>query len=254
MLKFWKYHGTGNDFVMLDGFSQVIEDRAELARKMCDRHFGIGSDGLIVIEPDDHADFHMDFYNPDGSVSFCGNGSRCAVAFANFLGKVTPQCTFRAVDGLHTALINGNEIAVSMRDTSMPEVRENHYILNTGSPHYVIFTENVRELDLIRVGRDIRYNEEFATHGINVNVVEQSFPGIRMRTYERGVEAETLSCGTGVTAAALAATITLNMQPPIMVQTAGGELHVDFKQSTDLFQGITLSGPAVQVFHGEFPC
>ena len=236
---------------MLNGFEEPINNREGLAKKLCHRHFGIGSDGLIVLEPDEHSEFHMDFYNPDGTKSFCGNGSRCAVAFAKFLGKVDQQCTFRAIDGLHTALIEGDIVSVSMHDTMLPTMHGDNYILQTGSPHYVVFTEDVEHKNLIEFGRTIRYSDEFNDVGINVNLVERSFPGIKMRTYERGVEDETLSCGTGVTAAALAATLQYKVLPPIMVQTLGGELHVDFKQITDHFQGITLSGAAVQVYSGQ---
>lgn len=251
MLKFWKYQGTGNDFIMLNGFEDVIENRDELAIKLCHRHFGIGSDGLIIIEPDEHSEFHMDFYNPDGTQSLCGNGSRCAVAFAKFLGKVQKQCTFRAIDGIHTAIIEGDGVSISMHDAMLPKMHGDNYVLNTGSPHYVVFTEDIEHKNIIEFGRTVRYSEEFNSEGINVNLVERSFPGIKMRTYERGVEDETFSCGTGVTAAALAATLAYKAQPPIMVQTRGGELHVDFKQINDHFQGITLTGMAVQVFSGQ---
>ncbi|MEY3398928.1 MAG: hypothetical protein RL220_1522 [Bacteroidota bacterium] len=220
---------------------------------ICHRKWGVGSDGLILIEPSEKADFYVNFYNPDGSVSFCGNGSRCAMHFAYSEGICGSYAVFAAVDGMHTGEINGEQISISMRDVKGIDKSQHGFVLDTGSPHLVIEHRGVEEAPLIDQARAIRYSPEYAAKGINVNLIEEvANDTLRMRTYERGVEDETLSCGTGVTAAALVFAEThphLNM---VKVITRGGELTVDLQRSdTRGFEKIKLSGPVKKVFSGE---
>jgi len=255
--EFFKYHGTGNDFIVLDNRSQQFPaENLAAIRQMCDRRFGIGSDGLILIEPDDQSDFYMNFYNPDGSQSFCGNGSRCAVHFANAIGLVEEQCTFRAIDGEHRGEWSEDAIRVSIRPVSDPEKRGDHFLVNTGSPHYIIFVPNVKAVDIVTEARAVRFNDEFREHGVNVNFVQVlDEKNIRIRTYERGVEDETLSCGTGVTAAAITHLVREGTGRKIHVETRGGELLVSATRGADhLFFDVWLSGPAVKTFSGTYHC
>jgi len=222
---------------------------------LCDRHFGIGSDGLIMIQPaqNDGEDFYMNFYNPDGSSSFCGNGSRCAVHFAASLGIIEDSCRFSAIDGLHEAYIIQNTIGVKMNNVQeIIQKSDNAFYLNTGSPHYVALVSDVEKLDLVQAALPVRHHEDFAPGGTNVNFIEQLSPqGIRMRTFERGVEAETLSCGTGVTAAALVFAKINNLRSEVKVDTRGGKLSVSFEVNNhNEFFNIFLKGPAKSVFSG----
>jgi diaminopimelate epimerase len=256
MLPFSKYHGTGNDFILLDGFTFPIGpdvDRAAVARRWCHRHFGIGADGLIIVEPDENCDFRMDFYNPDGSQSFCGNGSRCAVKYFADVGNLSMQFLFSAIDGVHQAALFGDVVSIKMSDVAVPESVGDVTILDTGSPHFIRFQDQVDYLDMLSLGRAVRYSEPFAEAGINVNAVCRAGDAIAMRTYERGVEDETLSCGTGVTAAALAAHLKWQMPSGMAVKTRGGMLNVHFEEMDGFFRNIWLSGPAEFVFNGEIP-
>jgi len=253
---FNKYQGTGNDFIIIDNRHKSLTFGKKKIVKLCDRRLGIGSDGLILIENDEKAEFYMDFYNPDASQSFCGNGSRCAVAFAIQMGWVGENCEFRAIDGFHKAKRNGESIHISLADVIAYEKRGEDYIINTGSPHYIRMVENANDIMIIKEARDIRYNESFRKDGINVNFVEtisfkKESPCIKMRTYERGVEDETLSCGTGVTAAAIAMSIEQDWNESVNVSTKGGELQVTFEKEKDHFSNIWLSGPAIKVFDGS---
>jgi diaminopimelate epimerase len=253
-IEFYKYQGTGNDFVVVDNRSQKLyrNDRS-VAQKLCDRKFGVGSDGLILIENHEEYDFEMIFFNPDGSQSMCGNGSRCAVKFAQFLGIIGNQTTFLSTDGVHEASINEDIVRLSMQDVAQSKINTfpEHFTINTGSPHYVIFASNINDKNVKEEGASIRYSEEFAKEGINVNFVEkQSKDQISVRTYERGVENETLSCGTGVTACAIAHVLHGGISP-VKIQTLGGQLSVDFELIDGNAKNVWLTGPAKNVFKGE---
>ncbi len=251
---FYKYQGTGNDFVLIDNRTKHFEGQnRKLIVQLCDRKFGIGSDGLILIQHSTEADFEMVFFNPDGSTSFCGNGSRCAVAFAHRLGLIGDSCTFKAIDGLHSARIMDTEVEISIRDVSFSEVVSPPHFIHTGSPHYVAYVDKLDTFPLLEKARAIRYSAPFAEKGTNVNFVEIQSDRIRVRTYERGVEDETLSCGSGVTACALSFAIATQHPSPCRVETRGGLLQV-FYQSSNYrdFTGIFLRGPAEAVFKGEW--
>lgn len=250
-ITFYKYQGTGNDFVIT---SDIYEVSTEQIVKLCDRKFGIGADGLIVLKQSKTVDFDMMYYNADGTESFCGNGSRCAVMHAQYLGWIKNECTFNSNDGEHTAIIDGDEVRLKMHDVDMVLVEDEGYILNTGSPHYIAYTEEIDELDLITAAHAIRYNDTFKETGINVNYLEARNGILYIRTYERGVEDETLSCGTGVTAAAIAhylekeSTLKKYSQK---LQTKGGPLTITFEKKPKSFKNIYLCGPAVRVFVGK---
>ncbi|MCB0735249.1 MAG: diaminopimelate epimerase [Flavobacteriales bacterium] len=258
---FSKYHGTGNDFILIDGVGQDLTPIKLDIPALCDRHFGIGADGLIVIQQHPELDFHMIYYNSDGSQSFCGNGSRCAVAFARTLGMVPEdgETMFLSTDGVHHAqFLENGEIRLSMADVDAVERRENHYILQTGSPHYIIEVDDPSAVDIIPEAHKIRYSDAFRERGINVNFVHFDPDGVRMRTYERGVEDETLSCGTGVTASALAWHVVMKETDGafnIPVSAPGGNLRVqfDYLHSTG-YSNIFLQGPALRVFDGVVVC
>jgi diaminopimelate epimerase len=229
-----------------------------LIEKLCDRRFGIGGDGLIFIQNHPDYDFEMVYFNADGfGSSMCGNGGRCAVAFAKKLGIIDTKTRFLAIDGEHEAIIEtDNWVELKMADIERVEVNENHFVLDTGSPHYVKYVDKINEIDVFEAGRNIRYNERFKAKGINVNFVEiTAADTLKVATYERGVEAETLACGTGVTACALTFW-TLNKakeNPPtnIKIKAKGGDLSVRFEAIDEQhFQHIWLCGGADFVFEG----
>lgn len=252
-LQFVKYHGTGNDFVIIDNRDGLIHLSTEEIQKVCSRRYGVGSDGLILIEHSDLADFHMNFYNPDASQSFCGNGSRCAVHFALQLGVKVENNSFSAIDGLHTYSCESNWVKVGMKVASEVElVGEDHFV-NTGSPHYIKNAKDLESIDLINEAHQIRYNDRFRSNGTNVNFIQPIDEGIKVRTYERGVEGETYSCGTGVTAVALVDRSINGGNHTRNIFTKGGELRVSFEQnSSELL--IWLEGPATFVFSGAWTC
>ena len=208
---------------------------------------------IIFIENWEGGDFEMDFYNPDGSQSFCGNGSRCAVAFARHLAIVVDKALFLAVDGIHEARIEGDTIRIKMADIHMFEKNDDHFVIHTGSPHYITKVIDIANQDLIEFALEIRYSEKFESEGINVNLIEEvSENSISIRTYERGVEAETFACGTGATAAALAFAIENTIESGrIEVKAKGGDLSVDFMKTDEAYRNIWLNGPAVKVYKGE---
>lgn len=254
MIEFSKFHGAGNDFVLVDNReSSVVGDKAALAQAWCKRSFGIGSDGVIFLENWEEGDFRMLFYNPDGSQSFCGNGARCAVLFAHQLGMIGREAHFLAVDGSHRAAVQEEGIAVSIRDVAAVEHRHGGLVVHTGSPHYVLQVEEVASCDILSIGRKIRYSPPFKAAGINVNAVQQiGSDALRVRTYERGVERETYACGTGVTAAVLAQAHLDHLSGgELKVEVVGGELSVRFERSGAGFAHIWLKGPAVEVFKGK---
>ena len=250
-ITFFKYQGTGNDFIMVNAVDKGITLEPLQIQRLCDRKFGIGADGIILIKTDVKTDFYVDYYNPDGSQSFCGNGSRCAVAFAFaenvFEGKT---CSFNAIDGTHKGeVLDIDNIEISMRDVEGVEEVDGDFVLDTGSPHFVRRCNALKELDIITEARKVRYNQRFSEQGINVNFISQNGSEIHMRTYERGVEDETLSCGTGVTAVALSSVSEDGVYARKII-TKGGDLMVNFKKSGDLFQTIRLQGAAKFVFSG----
>ncbi|MEJ8800956.1 diaminopimelate epimerase [Pontibacter sp. H249] len=252
-ISFYKYQGTGNDFVMVDNRKLAFPASDEsFIKRLCDRRIGIGADGLILLQ--DHADydFEMVYFNADGRLgSMCGNGARCTVRFARALGVIEDVACFLAADGEHQASVERDLIQLKMNEVKGVEQIGEDYFLNTGSPHYIRFVDDVENLDVYEEGRAIRYNDRFKAEGTNVNFVQRlSDSEVFVRTYERGVEDETLSCGTGVTAAALVAGM-LGMQSPIKVKTLGGNLEVAFEQVDEGFKSIYLIGPAKQVFTGS---
>ncbi len=250
-IHFYKYQGTGNDFVMIDNRSLKRSFTVDQIVSICDRRFGVGADGLILIQ--DHAtlDFEMIYYNSDGSQSMCGNGSRCAVMFARFLKIIGLSTTFQSTDGVHKASISDEAVALEMHDTLPIEERLSGLFLDTGSPHHLEFVEQVASTEVFSRGQSIRQHPEYSPGGTNVNFVEViDEHTIKVRTYERGVEDETLSCGTGVTAASIAAT-KKNIQSPVTVYTQGGQLTVSFEETVDGFKNVKLIGPAKMVFEGD---
>ena len=252
-IHFFKYQGTGNDFVVLDNRDGRYQglDNVQI-EKLCNRKFGIGSDGLMMLELADGYDFKMVYYNADGNLgSMCGNGGRCLVKFAHDMGIHSSHYRFIATDGEHEAFIRDGRIHLKMQDVHAVEKRDQVKILNTGSPHYVSFVDNVGGMDVFGEGRKIRYGAEFQDKGINVNFVCKHDNGIRVRTYERGVENETLSCGTGVTAAAIAHS-SVDGRQEVAIKVEGGALAVSFNRiSEQQYEDIWLIGPAEFVFKGE---
>ena len=224
-MKFYKYQGTGNDFVMIDNRLGEWDDLSiENIQKLCNRRFGIGADGLIKINSAESVDFEVDYYNSDGSKSFCGNGARCSVAFAHFLDIIENKTTFTAIDGTHEAEIKNGIIKLKMSDVKTIDTDGNDFVLNTGSPHYVKYVEMLNNYNVYKIGNEIRNSETYKQEGINVNFVEQlSDKELFVRTYERGVEDETYSCGTGVTAAALTF-MKKNNQTFVGIKVMGGQL------------------------------
>jgi diaminopimelate epimerase len=254
-IEFYKYQGTGNDFIIMDNRDKSYDalTRQQVAF-LCDRRFGIGADGLMLLNTFPGYDFEMKYYNSDGREStMCGNGGRCLTQFAYDIGIDKTTFLFKAIDGLHEANINENGV-VALKMNDVNEIRHEHgdYIVNTGSPHFVQFTNDVMHLDVYKKGKEIRYNKEFEKEGINVNFVEQTelTDRIIVRTYERGVEDETFSCGTGVTAAALVSAHNDSGFNRVEVKTKGGLLSVEYEKKGDTFKNIWLNGPALKVFKG----
>lgn len=257
-MRFYKYQGTGNDFILINNMNGQLALSTADIQWLCDRKFGIGSDGLILLEQHPEMDFDMLFYNPDGSKSFCGNGSRCAVAFARDQDIIDEKtsCSFWAIDGAHRAWLYANSIRIEMRKLQQLEaVNNDAYFIHTGSPHYVLRKEDLDLPDFHTLASNIRYDVAFAPDGTNVNFIcpiDENL--LQMRTYERGVEAETLSCGTGVTAAAIALHQLQNQGEGnflIQVETKGGLLQVGFDYSKNSYENIFLEGPAKMVYSGE---
>ena len=258
-IEFYKFEGTGNDFIMLDGrdidYSFLTQQQVE---HLCNRRFGIGADGLIILTPDAEYDFRMVYYNSDGRLStMCGNGGRCLMAFSNMLQYTGNKAKFIAVDGEHEATVNTNvgnnwEVSLKMIDVVGFEKIGDDYFINTGSPHYVRFVNNADEVDVYTEGRKVRYSNRFAAEGTNVNFISLENGKVNVRTYERGVEDETLSCGTGVTAAAITARLHgVQSDGGIYpIATKGGNLNVRFTYNNGQFGDVWLTGPAKFVYKG----
>jgi diaminopimelate epimerase len=255
-LKFHKYQGSGNDFILIDNRNNHFTCDHQAIAQLCDRHFGIGADGLLLLETLEGYDFRMVYYNSDGSsATMCGNGGRCIAAFANRLGLVGTKAHFLAADGPHDAKIEASDgqitqVELSMKDVIPAEVGDHFVILNTGTPHFVRFVEEPDSIDVMTEGAGIRYAPEYAPVGINVDFASHADDQIYVRTYEKGVEAETLSCGTGVTASAIAASV-FTGRNSYAVTTRGGKLAVSFERNGITFTNIRLSGPATFVYSGE---
>lgn len=262
-LHFFKYQATGNDFVLLDNRAANYAFSTEQIRKICDRKFGVGADGLMLVETHPSLNFNLVYYNSDGSQSLCGNGSRAAVHFASQLGLVNGKAIFQAYDGPHeAAILPSGIIRLKMNDVTEVKKLGDDYFIHTGSPHFVRFVSDVENYPVFEEGRKIRYSDAFKPGGTNVNFVELlPVDTLRVRTYERGVENETLSCGTGVTAAAIGA-FYKGYTSPVSIKTPGGDLIVEFKSNIPArqrgsdtsqavtFQEIFLIGPAKMVFEG----
>lgn len=254
---FYKYQGTGNDFVMIDNRDLSFpKENSDLVARMCDRRFGIGADGLILLENDETADFRMVYYNSDGNTSsMCGNGGRCIVAFAKSLGLIENTTRFMATDGMHDATIGPDGIvSLHMKDVDHIKTGNGYIFLDTGSPHHVEFVEDVRQVNVAELGAKIRYSDLYGKAGSNVNFVEPEPDGkFSVRTYERGVEDETLSCGTGVTAVAIAVHyLGKTKSETVKLNVEGGTLEVSFKVENGKYSKVYLTGPAAFVFKGTF--
>ncbi|MBT8255217.1 MAG: diaminopimelate epimerase [Bacteroidia bacterium] len=253
--EFFKYQGTGNDFIIIDNRSLFFpKNDTKLIVQLCDRKFGIGADGLLLLEDHDTADFRMVYFNSDGKLSsMCGNGGRCIVHLARKLGIIQEFATFEAIDGTHEATIESDIVSLKMSDVNEVEISNNHVFLNTGSPHHVTMVDNLSDFDVYSEGKKIR-NDLYGREGANINFVSPiSKSAFAVRTYERGVEDETLSCGTGVTAVAIAMHAMVKTESQkIELRTPGGTLEVRFKKIDKGYQNVYLTGPATFVFKGHW--
>lgn len=253
-IHFYKYQGTGNDFILIDDRTHTFVAEPTLISRLCHRRFGIGADGLILLRTHPDYDFEMVYFNADGAEgSMCGNGGRCTVRFAHDLGLFSDHTTFLAVDGPHEATATPDIIHLKMSPVHGLDRHETYDFLNTGSPHYVAYVEQVDTTDVVAIGRAVRYGEVYGpVGGTNVNFVEVQSPNhLKVRTYERGVEDETYSCGTGVTACALSAHAHFGWEGPIQIEVVGGQLQIAFREiSPAQYDDIYLIGPAVRVFEG----
>lgn len=252
--RFVKYHGSGNDFVVVRGTFDAAWP-ALLVAEVCHRRFGVGADGFMVVGPADGADFRVDYYNADGNLgSLCGNGSRCAVDFARSQGLFEGStCEFIAADGMHHAVWHeGGRVSVSFSDAPRPAAKHGGWFIDTGSPHHVALVRDLESVDAVGEGRALRYGPYASSGGANINWLTTSEGGCSLRTYERGVEDETLSCGTGAVAAALVAHEQWGLPSPVLLNARGGQLEVAFSSSPDGFSDIVLTGPVARVFDGEW--
>ncbi len=253
-IKFHKYQGAGNDFILIDNRNKLFNHtNTDLVKHLCDRRFGIGADGLMLLQDTTEFDFEMVYFNSDGHQgSMCGNGGRCIVAFARDLGLIKDETVFLAVDGEHHATIQQEQVKLGMTDVHEIQMDGDSYILHTGSPHYVTMVNNLAQLDVYRKGYAIRNNDTYKQEGINVNFVEREGEGYFLRTFERGVEDETYACGTGATAVAMAMAFKegLDGYHEIPVRALGGQLYVSFEKNHQTFSNVILKGPATFVYEG----
>ena len=256
-INFSKFHGAGNDFIMINAIKNEIVLSEELIFKMCDRRTGIGADGLIILMHSDNHDFRMRYYNCDGKEStFCGNGGRCIAAFAHQQGIIKNVATYEAVDGIHKAKVtetssNKYLVELTMRDIMSYKLDDDSLLIDTGSPHYVKKVMNLDTMDVYAEGAKIRYDKNISSDGVNVDFLLNDNGNIRIRTYERGVENETLACGTGVTASAMAASLWYGGND-IDIYTQIAKLNVRFEKENNTFKNVVLTGPAAHVFDGMF--
>lgn len=253
-IPFQKYQGTGNDFVMIDNRNLIFpKENTSLIAKICHRRFGVGADGLILLENNetDGVDFTMVYFNSDGREStMCGNGGRCLVSFAHSLGVFNEKTTFLAIDGLHDAIIKDDLVHLKMKDVQILEkLNETDTFLDTGSPHFVKIISEFPS-NFVEEAANIRNNSRFKKEGVNVNFIIPSKNSLQIRTFERGVENETYSCGTGAVAAALCFPSKTDKNQ-ILIKTMGGDLQVSFERNKTQFQNIWLIGSAEKVFKGE---
>ena len=256
---FSKFHGAGNDFVIIDNREGIYNLSTKQIALICHRHFGVGADGLMLLNASKLYDFEMKYYNSDGKEgSMCGNGGRCIIAFADYIRMPKKEFVFSAVDGLHKAIILNNdqpiwEVSLQMIDVTGVDTTVGNYFLDTGSPHHIEFVDDVEQIDVYKMGKSIRYSKQYESiGGVNVNFVSFHEAQINVRTYERGVEAETLACGTGVTAVAMAIAIMNNViKGDYKLRARGGDLKVRFDRGEDHFTNVWLTGPAALVFSGE---
>ncbi|HZK08011.1 MAG TPA: diaminopimelate epimerase [Bacteroidales bacterium] len=259
-IDFEKYEGTGNDFILIDNRRNQFKADVEIIKSMCDRHFGVGADGLLLLGNSRDYDFDMRYFNSDGKeATMCGNGGRCIAWFAIRRGISEKQLTFSAVDGIHHAQLVQEQqqqatIRLKMNDVEDFVKIENEYRIDTGSPHLVVPVDNVASIDVQQEGSAIRNSDRFKEHGINVNFVQKVAPlHLRMRTYERGVEAETLACGTGSVAAAIATLLESDTEfGTVIIDAAGGKLRVSARREDNVFIKVWLEGPATYVFSGNY--
>lgn len=253
-IRFFKYQGAGNDFIIVNGFENKIQFTSQEIAFLCHRRFGIGADGLMIIEKDEMCDFKMIYYNSDGNEStMCGNGGRCIVLAAHDFGITSTKSNFMAIDGMHEgSILEKNIVQISMIDVNEIDEFNGYKVVNTGSPHIVIPVENLEEFDVYSHGKAMRNNAQFGEKGINVNFIEKKSDSIYIRTYERGVEDETWACGTGVTAAAISSVSLEKGTYSIPVIAKGGELKVNFSiNELRQIKNVKLIGPAKFVFSGE---
>ncbi|MBT4918778.1 MAG: diaminopimelate epimerase [Flavobacteriaceae bacterium] len=256
-IPFFKYQGTGNDFVVIDNRKLIFpKENSHLIQKICSRKFGVGADGLLLLEKSDIADFRMVYFNADGKLgSMCGNGGRCIVHFAHYLNIIKKQTNFEAFDGMHQASLADGMVSLKMNDVSKVDVEEDHIFLNTGSPHHVQLVKKLNNYEVEKKGSFLR-NQLYGQKGSNINFVEQIDDTLfGVRTYERGVEAETLSCGTGATAVAIAMfELKKTLSNHIQLKTNGGMLSVTFEKNNLIYQNIYLKGPAILIYKGHWEC
>lgn len=255
-LRFYKYQGTGNDFIIIDNRNELLpRSNQSLYESWCNRRFGIGADGLIFLQNKEGYDFEMVYFNSDGrESSMCGNGGRCIVQFAHDKGIIEDEAYFLAIDGDHHANVAEGLVSLQMQDVVDVEEIEGDFYLNTGSPHYVRYKkQDLQGVDLISEAKEVRYNSRFKQAGTNVNLVEDKGEFLEVRTYERGVENETYSCGTGVTAVAIVNHLCSGSDESSVqkIHTPGGNLEVSFEKAGDTFKNVFLKGPAKFVFEGE---
>ena len=258
-IEFYKYHGAGNDFVIIDNRKNIFNADDKETAFLCDRHYGIGADGLMLLENHESLDFTMRYFNSDGhEATMCGNGGRCIVAFANHLGIIKNQTRFMASDGLHIAEISINndqyKVRLQMQDVSLNEYSNKPYFLDTGSPHHINIINNTDDAEVEKIGAKIRYSDEYQSiGGTNVNFVQiVDHNKIKIRTYERGVECETLACGTGSVAAAIHYGISKKLlKSTVQVEALGGNLEVSYEILSNFARNVFLTGPAKMVFKGQ---
>lgn len=253
--QFYKYQGTGNDFIIIDNRQQLFpKNDTKLIANLCNRKFGIGADGLILLELSEFHDFTMVYYNSDGNLSsMCGNGGRCITAFAKKLKIIEDKAIFEAIDGIHEATIKDDVVSLKMNNVTNVHKTTDYLFLNTGSPHHVTFVKDVKNINVKITGRKIRFGAPYFEDGANVNFVEQLNDNtFKVRTYERGVEDETLSCGTGVTAVAIAShKANKTKNKTVILKTPGGTLEVSFEFDNNIYKNVFLKGKATLVFTGE---